>query len=85
LAGEAPFGIANIPPDGTLDFAINRLGGVTKAARRLGEGDVVGVRPLGNWFLDGAVQRQGYRRAGGGIGARRCARSSRLSCSERAD
>ena len=68
--GEAPFGIANIPrPDGTIDFAINRLGGVTTELHELGEGDLVGVRgPLGNSFPMEQFKGKDIIVLGGGIG-----------------
>jgi len=69
--GEAPFGIANIPQDGsaTLDFAINRLGSVTTDLHELGVGDMVGVRgPLGNGFPMEDFKGKNLIVIGGGIG-----------------
>lgn len=69
--GEAPFGIANIPQNGTatLDFAINRLGSVTTGLHELGVGDMVGVRgPLGNGFPMEQFKGKNLVVIGGGIG-----------------
>lgn len=68
--GEAPFGIASVPKeDGILEFAIQRLGGVTTALHELAEGDVVGVRgPLGNWFPMEDFVGKKLLVMGGGIG-----------------
>ena len=69
--GEAPFGIANIPQNGsaTLDFAINRLGSVTTDLHELGVGDIVGVRgPMGNGFPMDEFKGKNLVVIGGGIG-----------------
>ncbi len=69
--GEAPFGIANIPQNGTatLDFAINRLGSVTTDLHELGVGDMVGVRgPMGNGFPMDKFKGKNLVVIGGGIG-----------------
>jgi sulfhydrogenase subunit gamma (sulfur reductase) len=69
--GEAPFGIANIPQNGsaTLDFAINRLGTVTTGLHELGVGDTVGVRgPMGNGFPMENFTGKNLIVIGGGIG-----------------
>jgi sulfhydrogenase subunit gamma (sulfur reductase) len=69
--GEAPFGIANIPQNGsaTLDFAINRLGSVTTDLHELGVGDMVGVRgPMGNGFPMDEFKGKNLVVIGGGIG-----------------
>lgn len=69
--GEAPFGIANIPQNGTatLDFAINRLGSVTTELHELGVGDAVGVRgPMGNGFPMEKFKGKNLIVIGGGIG-----------------
>lgn len=69
--GEAPFGIANIPQNGsaTLDFAINRLGSVTTDLHELGVGDMVGVRgPMGNGFPMDKFKGKNLIVIGGGIG-----------------
>lgn len=69
--GEAPFGIANIPKNGsgTLDFAINRLGSVTTDLHELGVGDMVGVRgPMGNGFPMEKFIGKNLIVIGGGIG-----------------
>jgi len=69
--GEAPFGIANIPNNGsaTLDFAINRLGSVTTDLHELGVGDMVGVRgPMGNGFPMEKFKGKNLIVIGGGIG-----------------
>ena len=68
--GEAPFGIASIPGRGpVLEFAINKLGGVTAALHELQVGDMVGVRgPLGNWFPMDEIKGKNVIVLGGGIG-----------------
>jgi NAD(P)H-flavin reductase len=68
--GEAPFGIASTVGRGpTLEFAVNKVGTVTSALHRLGEGDVVGVRgPFGNWFPLDEIQGKNVVLLGGGIG-----------------
>lgn len=69
--GEAPFGIANIPQNGSaiLDFAINRLGSVTTDLHELGVGDMVGVRgPMGNGFPMDKFKGKNLIVIGGGIG-----------------
>jgi NAD(P)H-flavin reductase len=68
--GEAPFGIASVVDEGSvLQFAIQRLGGVTTALHELGEGDIVGVRgPLGNHFPMGEFKGKDLLVLGGGIG-----------------
>jgi sulfhydrogenase subunit gamma (sulfur reductase) len=69
--GEAPFGIANIPQNGTatLEFAINRLGSVTTDLHELGVGDMVGVRgPMGNGFPMQQFKGKNLVVIGGGIG-----------------
>ena len=68
--GEAPFGIASIPGRGnTMEFAIQRLGGVTTELHEMGEGDIIGVRgPLGNSFPMNTFQGQDILVLGGGIG-----------------
>jgi NAD(P)H-flavin reductase len=70
-AGEAPFGIANIPERGkaVLDFAVARLGSVTTELHLLGVGDTLGVRgPLGNWFPMEKFEGKDITVIGGGIG-----------------
>jgi sulfhydrogenase subunit gamma (sulfur reductase) len=68
--GEAPFGIANTPQRGeTLDFAVQRLGGVTSALHELAPGDILGVRgPMGNCFPMQDFQGKDLIVLGGGIG-----------------
>jgi NAD(P)H-flavin reductase len=68
--GEAPFGIASTPGRGsTLEFAVQRLGGVTTELHELGDGDIVGVRgPLGNWFPMNDFKGRDILVLGGGIG-----------------
>ena len=68
--GEAPFGIASTPGRGSmLEFAVQRLGGVTTELHELGNGDIVGVRgPLGNWFPMEEFKGQDILVLGGGIG-----------------
>jgi len=68
--GEAPFGLASTALRGPLlEFAVNRVGTVTDALHRLGEGDVVGVRgPFGNWFALDEMKGTNVILLGGGIG-----------------
>lgn len=68
--GEAPFGLASTLDRGSvLEFAVNRVGTVTSALHRLGEGDVVGVRgPFGNWFPMDEMRDKHIILLGGGIG-----------------
>lgn len=68
--GEAPFGIASTPERGTIiEFAVQRLGGVTTELHELGEGDIVGLRgPLGNHFPMKAFKGKDILVLGGGIG-----------------
>lgn len=68
--GEAPFGIASTVQRGpVLDFAVQRLGGVTTGLHELGPGDVIGLRgPLGNAFPMQAFQGKNLVLLGGGIG-----------------
>ena len=68
--GEAPFGIASTPERGAnIEFAVQRLGGVTTKLHELGEGDIVGVRgPLGNYFPMKAFKGKDILVLGGGIG-----------------
>ena len=68
--GEAPFGIASTPRRGSvLEFAVQRLGGVTTELHEMGKGDVLGVRgPLGNWFPMDDFEDHDILVLGGGIG-----------------
>ncbi len=68
--GEAPFGITSVSGiDGTVDFAVARVGTVTHALHEMGKGEVVGVRgPLGNWFPLEEVKGKNVIFLGGGIG-----------------
>jgi len=67
--GEAAFGFASTPNNGTLEFAIQRLGSVTTELHELGVGDVVGVRgPLGNCFPLDDMRGKNLVVLGGGIG-----------------
>ncbi len=68
--GEAPFGIASTPGRGsTLEFAVQRLGGVTTELHEMGDGDIVGVRgPLGNHFPMDDFKGRDILVLGGGIG-----------------
>lgn len=68
--GEAPFGIASTPERGsTIEFAVQRLGGVTTELHELGEGDIIGIRgPLGNYFPMKAFKGKDILVLGGGIG-----------------
>ena len=68
--GEAPFGIASTTERGdVLEFAVQRLGGVTTGLHELGSGDILGVRgPLGNHFPLEAFLGKNLILLGGGIG-----------------
>jgi sulfhydrogenase subunit gamma (sulfur reductase) len=68
--GEAPFGIASTPGrSSTLEFAVQRLGGVTTELHEMGDGDIVGIRgPLGNWFPMDDFKGKNILVLGGGIG-----------------
>jgi NAD(P)H-flavin reductase len=68
--GEAPFGIASIlSDDGSLEFAIQRLGNVTTALHEMAVGDLIGVRgPLGNSFPMEEFEGKNLVVIGGGIG-----------------
>ncbi|MBC7236698.1 MAG: hydrogenase, partial [Chloroflexi bacterium] len=68
--GEAPFCLTSTPRRGrTLEFAVNKVGTVTEALHRLGEGDLVGVRgPFGNWFPLEEMKGKNIILLGGGIG-----------------
>jgi len=67
--GEAPFGIAALPTNGKLEFAVQRLGTVTTELHELAEGDVIGIRgPLGNHFPMENFLGKDIVVCGGGIG-----------------
>jgi len=68
--GEAPFCLTSTLERGpTLEFAVNKVGTVTGALHRLGEGDVVGLRgPFGNWFPLDEMRGKNIVLLGGGIG-----------------
>lgn len=68
--GEAPFCLTStLSRSQTLEFAINKVGTVTGALHRLGEGDVVGIRgPFGNWFPLDEMKGKNVILLGGGIG-----------------
>jgi sulfhydrogenase subunit gamma (sulfur reductase) len=68
--GEAPFCISSSPtrPD-HLEFAVQRVGRVTNALHRLGEGAEIGFRgPYGNSFPLDALKGKNLVFVGGGIG-----------------
>jgi sulfhydrogenase subunit gamma (sulfur reductase) len=68
--GEAPFGIVSLPlqKDG-LEFAVRRIGTVTRALHELEPGDTLGVRgPFGNWFPLDDYEGKNIIIIGGGIG-----------------
>jgi sulfhydrogenase subunit gamma (sulfur reductase) len=68
--GEAPFGIASLPQqkDG-LEFAVRRIGTVTRALQELEPGDTLGVRgPFGNYFPLEDYEGKNIIIIGGGIG-----------------
>lgn len=68
--GEAPFGITSVSGiDDTVDFAINKVGTVTRALHEMNVGDIVGVRgPMGNWFPLEHIKGKNVIFLGGGIG-----------------
>jgi NAD(P)H-flavin reductase len=68
--GEAPFGITSVSGiDDTVDFAVNKVGTVTRALHEMNVGDVVGVRgPMGNWFPLENIKGKNVIFLGGGIG-----------------
>jgi len=68
--GEAPFCLTSTLERGhVLEFAVNKVGTVTRALHRLGEGDTVGVRgPFGNWFPLDEMKGKNVILLGGGIG-----------------
>ena len=68
--GEAPFSITSSPTSGgILEFSIKRIGTVTTALHRLGEGDKIGVRgPYGNGFPLEELKNHNLLFVGGGIG-----------------
>jgi NAD(P)H-flavin reductase len=68
--GEAPFGIASVCGiDDTIDFAVNKVGTVTRALHEMNVGDIVGVRgPMGNWFPLEDIKGKNVIFLGGGIG-----------------
>jgi sulfhydrogenase subunit gamma (sulfur reductase) len=68
--GEAPFGIVSLPQqkDG-LEFAVRRIGTVTRALQELEPGDTLGVRgPFGNYFPLEDYEGKKIIIIGGGIG-----------------
>jgi len=68
--GEAPFGIVSLPEekDG-LEFAVRRIGTVTRALQELEPGDTLGVRgPFGNYFPLEDYVGKNIIIIGGGIG-----------------
>jgi sulfhydrogenase subunit gamma (sulfur reductase) len=68
--GEAPFGIVSLPQqkDG-LEFAVRRIGTVTRALQELEPGDTLGVRgPFGNYFPLEDYEGKNIIIIGGGIG-----------------
>ena len=68
--GEAPFGITSVNGiDDTVDFAIAKVGTVTRALHEMGVGDKVGIRgPMGNWFPLDDIKGRNVVFLGGGIG-----------------
>jgi sulfhydrogenase subunit gamma (sulfur reductase) len=68
--GEAPFGIVSLPrqKDG-VEFAVRRIGTVTRALQELEPGDTLGVRgPFGNYFPLEDYMGKNIVIIGGGIG-----------------
>jgi NAD(P)H-flavin reductase len=68
--GEAPFGIVSLAGQGDgLEFAVRRIGTVTRALQELEPGDTLGVRgPFGNWFPLGDYEGKNIIIIGGGFG-----------------
>ena len=68
--GEAPFGIASLPQQKNgLEFAVRRIGTVTRALQELEPGDTLGVRgPFGNYFPLEDYEGKNIIIIGGGIG-----------------
>ncbi|MGQ9546470.1 MAG: FAD/NAD(P)-binding protein [Dehalococcoidia bacterium] len=68
--GEAPFGIISLPGRGDgLEFAVRRIGTVTRALHELEPGDTLGVRgPFGNCFPLEDYMGKNLIIIGGGIG-----------------
>ena len=68
--GEATFCISSSPTrHDHLELAVQKVGKVTNALHRLGEGDLVGVRgPFGNWFPMDDMKGKNIILLGGGIG-----------------
>ena len=69
-AGEAPFCISSSPTRRDhLEFAVQRVGKVTNALSRLGEGTEIGFRgPYGNSFPLDVLEGKNLVFVGGGIG-----------------
>jgi NAD(P)H-flavin reductase len=68
--GEAPFGIVSLAEQGDgLEFAVRRIGTVTRALQELEPGDTLGVRgPFGNYFPLEDYDGKNIIIIGGGIG-----------------
>lgn len=68
--GEAPFCISSIAyKKGPIEFAVRRIGTVTRALHELEPGDTVGVRgPFGNYFPMSDYKGKNIFIIGGGIG-----------------
>jgi sulfhydrogenase subunit gamma (sulfur reductase) len=68
--GEAPFGIASLPQQKNgLEFAVRRIGTVTRGLQELEPGDTLGVRgPFGNYFPLEDYEGKNIIIIGGGIG-----------------
>ncbi len=68
--GEAPFGITSVDGiDHTVDFAVAKVGTVTRALHEMTPGDTVGVRgPMGNSFPLAEIKGKNVIFLGGGIG-----------------
>ena len=68
--GEAPFGIVSSPQHGdSLEFAVRRIGTVTRGLHELEQGDILGVRgPFGNYFPLEDYVGKNIVIIGGGIG-----------------
>ena len=68
--GEAPFGIVSLPQqENGLEFAVRRIGTVTRALQELEPGNTLGVRgPFGNYFPLEDYEGKNIIIIGGGIG-----------------
>ncbi len=67
--GEAPFGIVSLSHEDSLEFAVRRVGTVTRALHEIELGEALGVRgPFGNYFPLEDYANKSIVIIGGGIG-----------------